>query len=158
MREPLLRKFLGALLLASIFLAGVAGSDPPKSTFRVHVQTVVQGAPGTQVLAVTLINPTKQIMVRAQPELSERDIMSVESAPADSGVALKLTLSEHGRFVLSTLTTENQGKVLVVFLNGRVVYAPIIDRIIGDGFLIIPRGVAPEEVTPLEEAAKKARK
>lgn len=140
-------------------MVGVAGSDPPKSTFRVHVQTVSQGAPGTQILPVSLTNPPKQIMIRAQPELSERDIEKVESAPtSDGGVALRLTLSEHGRIVLGALTTDNQGRILVFFLNGRVVYAPVIDQIINDGVLIIPGGVASEEVKPLDDAAKKARR
>ncbi len=140
-------------------MVGVAGSKPPQSTFRVHVQTVEQGAPGTQILPVTLLNPPKQIMVRAQPELSERDVVKIESAPAESGgVALRLTLSEHGSIVINAVTTDNQGRILVFFLNGRVVYAPVIDKTISDGVLIIPGAVAPEEVKPLEEAAKKARK
>lgn len=118
----------------------------------------MQGAPGTQNLPVTLTNPPKQIMIRAQPELSERDIVKVESAPSDSGgVALRLTLSEHGKIVLNTLTTQCQGQVMVVFLNGRVVYAPVIDKIIGDGILIIPGAVAPDEVPLLTETAKKAQ-
>lgn len=150
---------MGALFVAAIFMVGVAGSKPPKSTFRLHVQTVEQGAPGTQILPITLVNPPKQIMIRAQPELSERDVVKVESAPAsDGGVALRLTLSEHGRIVLGAVTTDNQGRILVFFLNGRVVYAPVIDRSINDGMLIIPSGVAPEEVKPLEDTVKNAQR
>lgn len=159
MHDRVLSPFLGALFFVTLFMVGVAGSKPPQSTFRVHVQTVEQGAPGTQILPVTLLNPPKQIMVRAQPELSERDIIKIESAPTESGgVALRLTLSEHGSTVLSAVTTDNQGRVLVFFLNGRVVYAPVIDKIVNDGIVIIPGAVAAEEVKPLEEAVKKARK
>lgn len=158
MQNQVLKRSAGALLLIAIFMVGVAGSSPPKSTFRVHVQTTQYGAPGTQNLPVNLLNPSKQIMVKAQPELSERDIVKVESAPADTGVALRLTLSEHGKIVLNTVTTQSQGMIMVVFLNGRVVYAPIIDQIIYDGVLIIPGAVAPDEVPLLEKAAKEARK
>ncbi|PAW77120.1 MAG: hypothetical protein B9S32_12630 [Verrucomicrobia bacterium Tous-C9LFEB] len=159
MHDRVLRLLPGALFFVAIFMVGVAGSKPPQSTFRVHVQTVEQGAPGTQILPVSLLNPPKQIMIRAQPELSERDILKVESAPTESGgVALRLTLSEHGSTVLNAVTTDNQGRILVFFVNGRVVYAPVIDKIINDGIVIIPGAVAAEEVKPLEEAAKAARK
>lgn len=144
--------------MVGFFLFGFAGKTPPKSTLRIHVQTENQGAMGTQIVPVTLYNPTKQIVVRAQPELSERDIATLESSPADVASAMRITFNDHGRIVLNTVTMENQGKILVVFLNGRVVYAPIIDKVVTDGTLIIPRGVVEEEVTTLREQVKKANR
>lgn len=158
MQNRFLRRVFGALFLAAIFLFGYAGSSPPPATLRVHVQTENQGAMGTQIVPVTLYNPNKQIMVRAQPELSERDVVKVESSPSDVANAMRITFSEHGRIVLNTFTMENQNRIMVVFLNGRVVYAPVIDKVVLDGTLIIPRGVVEEEVMQLRETAKKVNK
>lgn len=154
MRNIFLRFFSTALLLGLASTVCFAGASRPKTMLRVHVQTTVQGAPGTQSLPVTIINPTRQIMVRALPEVTERDIDRVESTEADSGLALRITFNEHGRTVLNTVTLENQGKIMVVFLNGRAIYAPVIDKVIADGVLIIPRGVAPEEVPLLQDQVK----
>lgn len=158
MYDQSFRRALGFLVLTLIFVTGWAGAKRPTSSLRIYLQTVEVGAPGTQIMPILLLHPNKQIMVRAQPELSERDIEKVESRESDIGVALRLILTEHGKTVLSAVTTESQGKILVVMLNGRVIYAPVIDKTIDDGVLIIPRGAMPEEIAPLEEAMKYSKK
>jgi hypothetical protein len=158
MQNRFLKRIAVIAALPLVFLLATASEERPTSTFRVHVQTVEFGTPGTQVLPVSLVNPTKQIMIRAQPELSERDIQFLETRESEAGLALRITLDEHGKTVLNTATLQNQGRILVVFLNGRVVYAPLIDKTISNGVLTIPRGVFPEEIEPLRQAIKYARK
>jgi hypothetical protein len=47
---------------------------------------------------------------------------------------------------------------MVVIVNGRVVYAPRIDTVLGNGCLLLPVGsVMPEEIQGLNDARNKER-
>jgi hypothetical protein len=56
------------------------------------------------------------------------------------------------------MTIQDEGRIMVVILNGRIIYAPIIDTVLGNGILTIPRGVLPAEIPELNELVKKNAK
>jgi len=44
---------------------------------------------------------------------------------------------------------------MVVFINGYIIYSPVIDEQITSGQLLIPHALAPQVVQLLQEVAKK---
>ena len=144
------------LLLASIFaiaiLAAVpahAGKTPPKLLLRIHVQTTGDGLSGNQAQTIYLSPSNEPIQVRSLPEVTEQNLIGV--LPQPSGTLL--TFDHQGEVNLSAVTAENQGRYLIVFLNGFVVYSPVIDEQITNGQLLLPHPLAPQIIQLLEEIA-----
>ena len=55
-------------------------------------------------------------------------------------------------------TSTGRGLILVVLVNGRVVYAPRIDTVITNGAILLPAGsVTPEEITQVNGDISKAK-
>lgn len=142
--------------VAVVWVLFVAGASKPQVIFRIHVQTEGQGLSSNQAFPVQLRQPEETIFVRAQPEISEADLVAVEDWTAeDSGQAVQVQFNPRGQQALNALTLQHQGQAMVVFLNGRVVYSALIDVNLNRGTLIIPRGVADTEVTMLKAQVKK---
>jgi hypothetical protein len=144
-----------AILLA---LCTLAGAPKPTVSWRVHVQVAGEGLPRSQALPLVLNKPAEQIYIKTLPELSERDIFDVRAFPAEDSLGMVVKLSPHGTHVLNSATFQNHGRILVVFLNGRVIYSPVIDRHITNGELLIPRGVFPKEIEQIKALAGKSKK
>jgi hypothetical protein len=138
--------FAWALFIA---LPAHAGHSPPKLLLRIHVQTTGSGLSADQARTVLLPPNNEPIMVRAMPEVSERNLIAVESSPNGT----LLTFDHEGQINLSAVTAQNQGRILVVFLNGFIIYAPVIDEQITSGQLLLPRPLAPQIVQLLQQIA-----
>jgi hypothetical protein len=153
------RLFLGML---AVFLAMVtvphaqAGGGRPKVIFRIHIETT-RGLPGDQSLSVALVNPPMEIPVGRFAELSERNLAGAIPYEGRPGAVL-VTFDDQGSRRLATLTEANNGKRLVVLLNGRVVFSPMIDAPLPNGQIVIPSGVAPEEMAMMVAEGKKNRR
>jgi preprotein translocase subunit SecD len=142
------------LVLVSVLL--IAGASKPQVILRIHVQTEGKGLSSNQVFPVQLRQPEETIFVRAQPEISEADLIAVEDwAAEDSGQAVQVQFNSRGQQALNALTLQHQGQAMVIFLNGRVIYSALIDVNLSRGTLIIPRGVAETEVAMLKAQVKK---
>ena len=146
-------RFLFRLLGAAVLLAlpAPAGSSPPKVIFRVFVQTSAEGLPSTQARQITVPPDNESITIRALPELSEADLVDVH---ADASGNVHFMLDHRGQVDLDAVTAQNPGRILVVTLNGYVLYAPIIDQQISNGELIMPHPLDPAVIELLEEEAK----
>ncbi len=107
--------------------------------------------PTTQAINVPLPPTGEIIQVRALPEITEHDIFDVK---ADAENNVTLTLDHRGRVNLSATTGEDQGKIMVVMLNGVVIYAPVIDAQITSGILAIPHPLTPEVIKIMQDMAK----
>ena len=144
-----------AVLLA---LCTVAGAPKPKVTWRVHLQVAGDGMPRSQAIPLILTKPPEQIFIKAISELSERDIFDVRGFPANDSFGMVVRLNPHGTHVLDSITLQNQGQIMVVFLNGRIVYSPVIDQRIPNGELVIPRGIMPDEIGAIKALIGKSQK
>ena len=138
-----------AVLFLLTFLPAHAGHSPPQVFLRVHVQTTGQGMSDQQVTTIALPPNGEQIQIRTLPELSESELVDVQQDA--SGLHLKF--NHVGQVALSAVTAQNQERILVVLIDGNVVYAPIIDQQIESGELDIPRQVNPQAVQLLQERA-----
>lgn len=94
------------------------------------------------------MDPPAIIRVEKYPWLTEED---VEIATVQKDGKVLLTLTSEGRSKLAELTRDNQGHILVIAFNQRVVYAPIMTQIIDRGSFEIPYGLSPQDVDYLNE-------
>jgi len=139
-------------ILGLIFWVGAA--EKPPVLLRVHLQAP-EGAQGMVTVPVTLLNPPETIAIRNIPELSEKDIRQVRTL-ADGTVVVEF--DDFGKTKLEVATNTGRGLILVVIVNGRVIYAPTIDAHLTRGALALPPGsVFPDEIQALNDARNKDR-
>ena len=138
---------MGLLLLT--LLPARAGHSPPKVTLRIHVQTAGEGQSTLEVAQIRVPPAGDTILIRAIPEVSEIQLVGAEQ----DAVGLHLQFNHTGTVDLNAATAQNQGRLLVVIIDGNVVYAPIIDTQINDGQLTIPHQIPNEVVQLLQQVA-----
>ena len=141
---------IGLLLLT--FSPARAGHSPPKIFFRIHVQTTGEGLSAQEATTITIPPHGEQVQVRTLPELTEQEIVDVQ--PLASG-GIHVVFNHVGTVALDAVTAQNQGRLLVVLIDGFVVYAPIIDEEINNGQLDIPHQLTPQIVQLLQDQALK---
>jgi len=137
------------LLLA--FLPAQAGHSPPKISFSIHVQTPGEGQSPQEVTMITTPPDNEQIQVRTLPEVTEKDLIDVQQDAS----GLHLQFDHIGQVDLNAVTAQNQGRILVVLIDGYVIYAPLIDEQISNGHLDIPHPVPAQILRLLQEQAQK---
>ncbi len=140
--------FLMGLLLLT-FLPAQAGKTPPKVTLRIHVQTTGEGQSTLEVAHVRVPPDGEDILVRAIPEVSEGQLVDAEQ-DADG---LHLRFNHTGTVDLNAATAQNQGRILVVLIDGVVLYAPTIDTQISNGELDIPHPIPANILQLLQQVA-----
>ena len=138
-------------LLLFTFLPARAGHSPPKIVLRVHVQTTGEGQSPMEATPIRVPPDGEQIFVRTLPEVTELHLVGVEQTA--SGV-VRLQFNHAGQVALSAVTAQNEGRILVVLIDGVVIYAPVIDQQITSGELDIPRPLNPQIIALLQEVAK----
>ena len=146
-------RFSPWLVLAGLLL-WVGAAEKPPVLIRVHLQAP-EGAKGDISVPVSLFNPPEKVAIQSLPELSEKDIRKV-SVRMDGTVLLEF--DDFGRTKLEVATSTGRGLIMVVIVNGRVVYAPRIDTVLSNGCLLLPAGsVTPEELLRVNEDVDKYR-
>ena len=141
---------LGLLFLP--FLPVRAGHSPPKILLRVHVQSPGEGQSPMAVMTIILPPNGEKLQVRTLPEVTEQNLVGVQQ---DASGTIHLMFDHVGQVNLSAVTAQNQGRILVVMIDGYVVYSPIIDEQITSGELDLPRPVSPQVLQLLQEEARK---
>jgi len=139
------------VVLLGVYLPAHAGHSPPKVVLRVHVQTTGEGLSAQEATTITLPPNGEQIQVRTLPDVSEQQLIAIEQDPSGN---VHLHFNHVGQVSLSAVTAENQGRILVVLVNGYVVYAPIIDQQITNGELDLPHALNPQIIQNLKEVAQ----
>ena len=140
------------LLVGLFFWIGAA--EKPPVLLRVHLQAP-EGAQGMVTVPISLLNPPETIAIRSLPEVSEKDVRQVRTL-ADGTVVVDF--DDFGKTKLEVATNTGRGLILVVIVNGRVVYAPMIDTNLTRGALALPAGsILPDEIQSLNDEKNKAR-
>ncbi len=107
--------------------------------------------------AVRLLNPPREIWVESSAGLSERQIDAVYTFPtADGSWGALFRLDTSGRKILTQLSSANRGRSFVVFVGNHKVARQLpedllIDEMILDGMLPIPKGLSYAEVMLLQK-------
>jgi hypothetical protein len=148
-----IRQSLVFLLIAIIAaLPAHAGSKPPQIFLHANVQTSGEGLGPTQATNIPLPPNGEMIQIRFLPDFTERNIIDVKT---DEKGSVYLYLDHQGKVNLDAVTGENQGRILVITINGYVVYAPVIDEQISNGIFVIPHPLPPEVIQLLQQTAKR---
>ena len=139
---------MGLLLLT--LLPARAGHTPPKVTLRIHVQTTGEGQSTLEVAQIRVPPAGDTIQIRAIAEVSENQLVGAQQDAS----GLHLQFNHTGTVDLNAATAQNQGRIMVVIIDGNVVYAPIIDTQINDGQLTVPHQIPNEVVQLLQQVAQ----
>lgn len=154
--DPFFRRLLGffvrfALLVAALHLVGCQTAKTLPEDFIKARFTLETHSADTYAALVTL--PVSQVRIRVLSEsiLSEYDYASIELAKLELGNCLLFTLKPAAARELYRISVGNQGKRLVLLLNGQPMGVRRIDGPIADGRVYVFVEAADEA---LEEIAK----
>ena len=143
---------LPTFFLLSTLLPAQAGHSAPKILLNINVQTSGEGLPLNQAHSIAVPPNGETILIRTLPEITQRDLVDVQ---VDASDAVHFRFNHDGQVALNAVTAQNQGRILVLMLNGYILYAPVIDEQISDGELIMPHHLDPKVIQLLQETAQK---
>lgn len=130
------RIWLGGLLFFSVISLGL--TKERGCTLRVHTEASAQdGATFASEMPSQFFG--RRVVLARAPVLSENDVVAFRPYQRpDGSFAALLQLDDHGRIALDTLSVEQRGRSLFVFLNGRPLTELQIDKRVSDGKLYLP--------------------
>jgi hypothetical protein len=143
-----------ALTCASAF----GMSQKPKVTVRFHSEANKQDG-DTFARPVHLQYQNRDTHIESIPVLSEKQIKAIfPFRAADGSWGCAIQFNESGRIRLETLSSDSRGASLVVFLGTKTgqhqIADMIVDRIVTDGTISIPRGITDIEMLVLRSQFK----
>jgi hypothetical protein len=142
------------LLLVVGYALWMGAAEKPPFLLRIHLQAT-EGAKGMVSVPVTLFQPNETIAIQSLPEVTEKEIRKV-STRLDGTVLVEF--DDFGRTKLEVGTSTGRGMILVVLVNGRVVYAPRIDTVIINGSILLPPGsITPDEILQVNGEVEKRK-
>jgi hypothetical protein len=146
--------FLKAVLFLLLGSQAWAGGSKPGFNLRIFMQAPKGGNP-SQVVPMAVSNPDQVIPVSKFAILTEKHIAGLMKLP-DGGTLVNLT--ETGMKIMETETINNMGMIMVVICNGRLVYAPEIDKPLRGGKILLPPALTDADYKMFEDYAQKRAK
>jgi hypothetical protein len=141
------------LMLVVAFAPSVfaGGKKESKASITFHMET--EGTDNPKMIFPQMANG-QQRFFRRLPDFGTKDIATFNPFPSefggdDYGIVIQLKGAAATR--LAALTNLNQGRWMISQVNGRVVDGVIIDRQIGDGKLVIWKGVKLGDIAILDK-------
>lgn len=127
-----------------------SGKADTKASVTLHMETEATDNP--KMIFPHVIDGQTRYFGR-MPEINTKDVVSFSPFPSDGGgdygAMFKLKENVAGR--LSAITAANQGRWLVISVNGRVVDGVIIDKQVNDGLLVAWKGLSLEDIAVLDK-------
>jgi len=151
-----IRTLLAMLALTAASALGM--SQKVKVTVRFHTETNKQDG-DTFAMPVHLQYQNRDTHLDRIPALSEKQIQTILPFRATDGSwGCAFQLNESGRIRLETMSSESRGTSLVVFIGTKTgqhqIVDMIIDHIVSDGTITIPRGITDIEMLVLRQQFK----
>jgi hypothetical protein len=85
------------------------------------------------------------------PAVNEGDIKAFYPFPGNDGLAgAYFLLDAHGTNKLQQFTIEENGRLAIILINGRITAAMKITAPVKDGLLYVPGGILPGEIAALQ--------
>ena len=133
-------------------------SKKPEITVRFHSEADKNDS-DTFSIPVNLIYQRRQAYLSKIADISEKMIEKILPFPARDGTwGCVIKLNPQGRIRLENMSGQIRGSALVVFITTQAgnhqVVDMIIDRIVTDGIITIPRGISEIEVVLLKKKFK----
>lgn len=146
-----------ALLLLAV-ATSLGMSSTPKVTVRFHSEAN-RNDTSSFAAPLKLMYAQREAHMNKVPEFSERNIKAIfpwKTSDGTWGCAFKL--NESGRIRLETISSDNRGAAMVVFIGTKQgmhqVIDMVIDRPITDGIVAVPRGITDIEMLVLKKQFK----
>ena len=162
MKHPLRSSLLLTVLAAVLAVAGCNSTTKKKNFDTTVARFLIEASEGDTFASVTLPVSGVQITVNNRPAVTEMDFTGVQLAHADLGDFLVFALTTDAARDVYRLTGSNQGKRLVLFINGKPVGARMIDRAFNTGaisiFVAIPDNLLPDLVKNLNATSEDLQK
>lgn len=146
MKRPL-PLILFAGVLAGFFVFTGCNTSTKKDYLPTVARFFMEAKQGDAFASVTLPVSEVQISVNSKPVITEFDITGVQLAQSDLGKFLVFSLTGDANRDIYRVSTTNQGRRLVLFINGDPVGARVIDRPFDTGTVAVFVAV-PEELLP----------
>ncbi len=155
MRFPLLCTAILSLALSPLC---PAMSKKPEITVRIHTEADKNDS-DTFSIPVNLIYQQRQAYLSKVADISERMIEKILPFPAKDGSwGCVLKLNPQGRIRLENMSGQIRGSAMVIFVTTKFgnhqVADMIVDRVVTDGIITIPRGLSEIEVMLLKRKFK----
>ncbi len=156
LRAMEIRTLIAVLALTCASALGM--SQKVKVTVRFHTETNKQDG-DTFAMPVHLQYQNRDAHLDRVPAFSEKQIQTILPFRATDGSwGCAFQLNDSGRIRLETLSSESRGTSLVVFIGTKTgqhqVVDMIIDRIVSNGTISIPRGITDIEMLVLRQQFK----
>ena len=149
MKHPL-RFFLFVAALAGMVVTAGCKSKTEKKDFEtVIARFLIEADTGDAFATVTLPVSGVQISVNNRPVVTEFDFTGVQLAKGDLGQFLVFMLTPDATRDVYRVTASNQGKRLVLFINGTPVGARMIDRPFNTGAITVFAAIADKDLPEL---------
>lgn len=133
-----------------------AGCRSPGADFKPTLARFFLEAADARGTTLTLPQSEVRISVNARPVFTEGDIINVEIAQVELGRCLAFQLSSSATRDCYRLTASNQGRRLVLAINGEPFGARRIERPIADGlvmiFVEVPDAALPQLVADMKRS------
>lgn len=141
--------WLSALLVLALVSLGL--TKERRCTLRVHTEANARdGATFASEMPAQFFG--RQVVLARTPVLSENDVVAFRAyRKADGRFGALLQLDDHGQLALDTLSMEQRGRSLFVFLNGRPLTELQIDKRVSDGRLYLPGGLSAADIQLMEK-------
>ena len=149
---------LAPLLLLVLALGSLGFAKKPAITVRFHIEANARdGQPFA--MPVVFHHPERKGFMAQIPAVSERNIDAIFPFPASDGTAgCAFKLDHLGRTALEEMSLSNRGASVVAFVGTKTgthqVIDMIVDKVIRDGIISIPRGLTALEIAALEKEFK----
>lgn len=144
------------IVLASVALAGCAGSSKPRDYQPTWARFFLEAA-GQEGTVVVLPKSGVRIVVNSKPVLTEGDVVNAELVQVDLGKCLAFELTPTARRDFYRLSGAHQGRRLVLIVDGDPIGARRIDGAIADGlvfvFVELPDDALPALVKNLKKSS-----
>lgn len=154
---------MSRLLFVVVALWGLAGCQTrPERDFAPAVARFVLESDTAR--ATELVLPVSGVKLRVMPKpvFSEFDLVNVEEAQVELGRCLLFQLSPAAARDLYRLSAANQGRRLVLLLDGRAIGARVMERPLEDGviltFVELPDAELPALVERLKRTTEEIRR
>jgi hypothetical protein len=144
------------LVLGSVLLAAGCASRAPRDYAPAVARFFIESAAGDGAAALLPVSGVR-IPIAAKPVITEFDLVNVEIAQVELGECLMFQLTPAAARDLYRLTGSNQGRRLVLVVNGAALGARVIDGPLENGtiftFVEVPDGELPELVARLKRTS-----
>jgi hypothetical protein len=145
-----MQRILGGVLVI-LLAATVAFARPRHTIVRVHAQANPRDS-STFASSVRARLSGKDVAIERIPRLSEQDIVAVTSYSNGNGdFGALFQLDDHGRIALDSLSVEQRGGYVFIFINGRAITEMQIDKRVSDGKIYVPSGLTNVDIEMMKK-------